>query len=129
MRYVRVMLRPAKSAVVVTLCLAAVVASATAADGRLHGRSRVVGTVRACRPGVGTLVRMEVAAVNARHHVVGHAAVQGGQFSFRLAPGRYVLELKSVGGNEIAHQAVSAVAGRTETVSFTVPSPCAVTSS
>ena len=82
------------------------------------------GTVRACNPGAGTLVRMNVSALNLNHHVVKTEAVQGNQFSFKLVPGRYTIVLKSLSVHKLAAQRVTAVAQKTTTVNFTVPSPC-----
>jgi hypothetical protein len=67
---------------------------------------------------------MKVSAVNTKHRVAKTEAVQGNQFSFKLVPGRYTIELKLLSGHEIAHRSVKAVARKTKRVNFVVPSPC-----
>lgn len=116
--------RAPKFGLLIALAFGAVVGSVASVDAHLSRNAHVVGTVSACKPGASTLARMKVSAVNAKQHVVKTEAVQGNKFSFKLVPGRYTIELKSLSGHEIAHHSVKAVADKTKTVNFTVPSPC-----
>ena len=108
----------------IALGAAAGVGPVTDVAARPARDAHVVGTVSACQRGEGTLARMKVYAVNSKRQVVETEDVQGNTFSFELVPGRYTIELKSLGGPEIARHDVKAVAHQTKTVNFTVPSPC-----